>query len=172
MAPPPVDPNSLAWNEYVVNQPLNLTAIDGSTMTISLSDIDNYFLTSGGALIIFGLGVGMTFVVFCAMLLLTKPEKRRTVIFGLNLTGLILQFIRCLSDCIVYTDRGRGVGPNILGALGVLTQADYAPNYLFIICSLLWYLVIITSLLLQVRVVFGAEPKLQKYMTVLLLIFG
>lgn len=172
MAAPAVDPNSLAWNEYVANQPINLTAIDGTVMTVPLSKIDNYFLTNGGTLIICGLGIGMCSVLIIAMLLLTKPEKRRTVIFGLNLTGLILEFIRCVSFAVAYTDRGRGVGPNILGALLILTQLDYTPLYIFILSSLLWYIVIVSSLLLQVRVVFGAEPKIQKYLTILLALLG
>jgi len=170
--PPPIDPNSLAWNEYIANQPVNLTAIDGSSVVVPLSKIDHYFLSNGAALIIFGLGIGMSFVVFCAMLLLTKPEKRHTVIFGLNLTGLILLFIRCVSDAVVYTDHARGIGPNILGAVLLITQADYAPDYIFILASLLWYLITIASLLLQVRVVFGAEPRVQKYLTVALVIGG
>jgi hypothetical protein len=169
---PPVDPNSLAWNEYVVNQPINLTAVDGSWQVVPLSQIDHYFLSNGAALVIYGLGTGMAFTVFCAMLLLTKPEKRHTVIFGLNLSGLVLLFIRCVCDCAVYSDRGRGIGPNILGALLVLSQRDYVPIYIFILASLFWYLVTIASLVLQVRVVFGAEPKVQKLLTIFLVLGG
>jgi pheromone alpha factor receptor len=166
------NPNDPAWTNAVLGQPVNLTDITGEVMTVPLDVIDQYHTTLARSLIIYGVEMGMTFMLITVLVLLTKPDKRRTVIFGLNIAGLSLQFLRSLTDAILYNGPGHTIGAVFLGAFAQMTTTDYVPLYMFIVASIFWYAVVETSLILQVRVVFGAERKLQRYLTYGLGFFG
>jgi pheromone alpha factor receptor len=159
------DPNSIAWTNAVLGQPVNFTDITGETITVPLSAIDSYHTVLARSLIIFGVEIGMTFMLITVLLLLTKPDKRRTVIFGLNIAGLSFQFLRSLMVAILYNGPGRSVGMVFLGAFATMTTTDYVPQYFYIMATIIWYAIVETSLILQVRVVFGAERKLQRNLT-------
>jgi len=145
-------PNDPVWSQEIASQSFNLTDIFGDVYTFHLSDFDDYFHSTGESLIIFGVNLGMCVTIAVVLLLLTKPDKRRTPIFALNLAGLFLQFF--LQDT------------------SLTPESAFVPLYLYTFATIFWYIVIIASLILQVRVVFGAEPKAQKYLTWGLAVFG
>jgi pheromone alpha factor receptor len=159
------DPNSIEWTNAVLSQPVNFTDITGETITVPLDAIDSYHTVLARSLIIFGVEIGLTFMLITVLLLLTKPDKRRTVIFGLNIAGLSFQFLRSLMVAILYNGPARSVGMVFLGAFATMTTTDYAPEYFYIVATIIWYAIVETSLILQVRVVFGAERKVQQYLT-------
>src|ERR1700721_404731 len=163
--PTPLDPSSAAWASEVAAQTVNLTALDGSAVTLSLYDIDDFYVGTEQGLIVTSFGMGMCAVLFIAMLVLSKPEKRRTIIFGLNLGGLFIQFMRCLMNSIISTNMGFSLAQQFLDLTPLFTMRDYVPQFMFISFTILWYMVILSSLVLQVRVVFAAEPKYKKFFT-------
>jgi pheromone alpha factor receptor len=157
---------NLTWNEQVAAQTWNLTDAFGQTAAYTLQELDQFYQAIGNGLIVYGFGMGMCAVMFIAMIALSKPEKRRTVIFGLNLSALLFQFIRCLTDAINFTSVANSLEIDFLSTWAFMTGAAWGTLYLFFAFSVLWYAVILTSLVLQVRVVFAAEPTSQKLVTV------
>lgn len=169
-APNPSDPK---WNQEVEDQLFNLTDVFGDVNTFSLSnDIDAFYHDVGRSLIIFGVNMGLCVMVAVVLLLLTKAEKRRTPIFILNLIALTLMFIRMLCVAILYNGPGKTLGVILLGAVEIVNATIESPTYIFQIISIFWQIVIISSLILQNRVVFSADRTLQFYLTCGLSLLG
>lgn len=84
------------------NQSVELTYPDGvNTFMAPLGDasaLQRLAIQSG---IIFGIQIGVCVVLMLILALLTKPEKRRSVIFVLNQTALGFIFIRAILQCLV-----------------------------------------------------------------------
>src|SRR5271154_2690718 len=99
---PSHDANNLTWARELANQTFNLTDITGSVDTFSIADLDTFIFETGRSLLIFGLSVGMCGTVAVFLLILAKPDKRRTPVFVLNILCLALQFLRMLMVCISY----------------------------------------------------------------------
>jgi pheromone alpha factor receptor len=107
----------------------------------------------------------MCAMVAIVLLLLSKPDKRRTPIFILNISALTLNFFRMLFATILYNGQIFTLRVQFLDDNVYTTVADFVPLYLYTIITIIWYVIMIVSLIVQVRVVFGAEPKTQKYLT-------
>ena len=168
-----VDPNDPKWLAHIATQSFNLTDITGATIPISLTEVEDYFHKKSNSLIIFGVEIGLCIMLTIVLLLLTKPDKRRTAIFALNITGLILETIRFITSSVQYNSPLFYLAYQVLGDDAPLTNKDYVPPVIYSISTIIWYAVVEVSLVLQVRVVFGAERKLQRILTVVLgFLFG
>jgi pheromone alpha factor receptor len=163
-----VNPNDPAWAKHIASQDFNLTDITGTVNTFSLSDVDSYYFLKSRSLIVFGVEIGLCIMLTIVLLLLTKPEKRRTLIFGLNIAGLILETIRFITTAINYNSQIFTIGVQFLGARAQLPSDFGVAIDIYSVMTILWYAVVEASLVLQVRVVFGAERKLQTLLTVVL----
>ena len=159
------NPNDPVWAQHIATQEFNLTDITGAVDTFSLSDIDSYFFLKSRSLIVFGVEIGLCIMLTIVLLLLTKPEKRRTLIFGLNIAGLVLETIRFIVTAINYNSSNFSVGVQFLGATAQLPGDFSVPLDIYSVVTIFWYAVVEASLVLQVRVVFGAERKLQTILT-------
>ena len=84
------NPNNATWAAIVADQTFNLTSITGRVEPFRLSEFDYLLHDIGRALIVFGVNMGMCVMVAAVVLILSKPEKRRTPIFALNIVGLTL----------------------------------------------------------------------------------
>jgi pheromone alpha factor receptor len=158
-------PNDPVWSEEIASQPFNLTDITGNVDTFTLSDFDALYNDLGRSLVIFGVNMGMCITIVIVVLILTKREKRRTPIYALNVAGLVLQFLRMLLSAIDYNGANFTLEYQFLGENALIPNSANVPLYLYTFATIPWYIVIISSLILQVRVVFAAEPKAQKYLT-------
>jgi pheromone alpha factor receptor len=159
------DPNNATWAAIVASQTFNLTAIDGESYTFNLSDFDTVAWSYGQSLVILGTDIGMCAVLGIVLLLLTKPEKRRTRIFILNIAGLALQFVRMLLAAIQYNGINSGMAVQLLGTITLSPMSSFIPAFIYMIVTMFWYMAIITSIILQVRVVFGTERTTRKFLT-------
>ena len=162
---PQQNPNNATWAAIVSSQTVNFTDVFGNTQTIPLAIIDYYGYNLGRSLIIFGTNLGMCAMVTIVLLLLTKADKRRTPIFILNIAGLIAQFLRMLLICILYNGATSTFSAAVLGLALLKSTASEDPVYIYTIITIFWYVIIMSSLILQVRVVFGAERTSRKYLT-------
>src|SRR5271169_126823 len=157
------NPKNVTWATIVATQTFNLTDITGTVNTFSLADFNVVMHSVGRSLTIFGVNMGMCFTVALVVLLLTKPDKRRTPIFALNIAGLSFQFIRMLMVAIFYNGPDYNFQTNLLGDTVLLSSSIFIPVDINAIITIFWYTVIITSLILQVLVVFGTERKALLY---------
>jgi pheromone alpha factor receptor len=161
-----INPNNPRWIAHIATQYFNLTDINGDNVPTSLTDIEDFFHHKSNSLIIFGVQVGLCIMLTMVLALLTKAEKRRTAIFALNITGLILETIRFITISIQYNSVLFAIAVQVLGATALETSDDFVAPVIYSVSTIIWYAVVETSLVLQVRVVFGAERKLQKLLTV------
>jgi len=168
----PANPNAdmfnTTWASIVAAQTFNATDATGHVDTYSFHMLDAYMAFVGKALIVSGLSVGMTFVLIVVLLLLTRPEKRRTPVFVLNLMALFIQFFRMILSAAWWNSPAEDISTTFLDTNILASNANLWIINLFAIFSIVWYFVILTSMVLQVRVVFAAEPKSQKIVTAIL----
>ena len=83
----------------------NFTLLDatGNPFNVSLSDLDGYRLFGSQECIAMGVQIGACAILLIVLLLLTKPEKRTSVIFVLNSLALVCDIIRCTLESIFWT---------------------------------------------------------------------
>src|SRR5579859_6952506 len=157
-SPPPVDPTGAAWNNYVNSQSFNVTSLKGTPVTLSFPQIDSlaYLRTSTG--IVAGFAIGFCAQLFIILLLLTPKERRRQPIYLLNMTSLFLLTFINICRAIIYCSTYQNSGPQLLGAFFAYGKTTWVPLVLQAIINPLLFASIMTSLVLQTRVVFAAEP--------------
>lgn len=171
---PTPNPTSADWSLYVDTQNFNVTGLDGNPMTLSLAAVNNfiYWLITQDAM--YGFTIGATGILMIVLLILTTSQKARRPIFIFNFLSLLLLCLRetfwLATGCL---EVGYGVGEYLIGGFAQYPKPIYAvPDIFSCIISMFLYAVIFTSLILQVRVVFSAEPRTQKIITVLLSLFA
>jgi pheromone alpha factor receptor len=167
---PTPDPNSASWNLYVDSQTFNLTALDGTQTQISLVDVNQNTYTLLCQVAFFAFTVGFNGMLVIVLMLLTDRKKARRPIFILNFVCLILNTARnIIAISIVCSQYYYGLGEYFLAAVAQYPLRLYAtPNVIEIIFNIILYACILASLILQVRVVFSAEPRTQLVITVIL----
>jgi pheromone alpha factor receptor len=166
MSVPTPDPLSPDWSIYLDNQPFNLTALDGTQITLTLTDVNNamYWIIAQTAGYAFTLGFsGMLLIVLG---LLTTREKAKRPIFILNVLSLFLLLFRAIICTIIEcANYQHGIGEYFLAALAQYNTASFAPSIMLGVLNPLLYASMLSSLVLQVRVVFAAEPTTQRILT-------
>jgi pheromone alpha factor receptor len=169
MSVPTPDPLSPEWSIYLDNQPFNLTALDGSQITLTLTTVNDamYFIIAQTAGYAFTIGFsGMLLIILG---LLTTREKAKRPIFILNVLSLIIILVRSIIYVVVVcANYQHGIGEYLLGAIAQYTVATFAPSIMIGLLNPLLYITMLSSLVLQVRVVFAAEPTTQKILTVVM----
>lgn len=103
--------------------------------------------------IVFAAQLGGSLVLLIALLLLAKPEKRRSPIFILNALSLSINFILTLLNCLYFTGPFSEIAAILLQDYSRVPQVEYAKSITMTILSLILLLCAEASLVLQVRVV-------------------
>lgn len=115
-----------------------------------LEELVTYLVQSS---IVFAAQLGGSLVLLIALLLLAKPEKRRSPIFILNALSLTINFILTLLKCLYFTGTFTEVAAILLHDYSRVPPSEYAKSITTTILSLLLLLCAEASLVLQVRVV-------------------
>lgn len=171
-ATPTPDPTSPEWSIYLASQPFNLTSLDGTPITLQLSDIDLWLYYNTSEVISYAFALGFASMLFIILLILSRAEQRRQPVFILNLASLFFIMFRGVIGCIALCASYRGIASTILGARAQYSPATWAPYAMSMIINILIYGTIISSLVLQVRVVFAAEPSTQRFITWVMTFLG
>jgi pheromone alpha factor receptor len=163
---PPVNPTSAAWNNYVNSQSFNVTSLKGTPITISFPDIDNlsYLRTTTG--IVAGFAIGFCAQLFVILVLLTPPDRRRKPIYVLNMTSLFLLVFSNICRATISSSTYQNAGPQLLGAFFAYGKTTWVPIVILSVLQPFLYASIMASLVLQIRVVFAAEPATRRIVTV------
>jgi len=169
---PSPDPNSVAWNIYIDTQNVTFIGPDGTPQNVSLSDINDnvyYMLTSIAS---YAFAIGVTGVLMIVLLMQADRKKARRPIFILNFAALFFVCLKAIVDVAGWCCRWLyGIAEFLFGlTIQYDSTTIYFINTIALISQLLYYPFIMASLILQVRVVFAAEPKSRLFVTVLLTI--
>jgi pheromone alpha factor receptor len=168
-ATPSPDPTSAAWNIYLDNQNFNVTGLDGTPTTLNLGDIRVFLHGTATQSIVYGFGVGFCSMLAIVLILLTDSKKLRKPIYILNILSLVLYTFRSILAAIIQTTGATdGIASEFLSALAEYPKAEFAPLIMAYTIQPFLYATILGSLILQVRVVFAAEPVTQNVVTAIL----
>ncbi|RPB22669.1 hypothetical protein L211DRAFT_317139 [Terfezia boudieri ATCC MYA-4762] len=148
-------------------QSITLLYPDGSPITISLAEIDSWTQSSIRVISIFSTQVGACAVVLFLLFALTKPEKRKTPLFIFNSLSLCLVIIRSVLQICYFTGGWYGFFTFWAYYFEDLKRKDYDISIAATVMALLLHICIMTSLVLQVRVVYGPNPRVNRIMTML-----
>lgn len=137
----------------IQTQPVVLTYPDGvNQFSTTLDQIVAFQRTGIQTAIIFGIQIGVTIILMLILALLTKPEKRRSVIFILNQAALGFIFIRAILMCLSilgplfeYYNYIINYYPEVAGAKRISVTAE--------VFSFLTIVAVELSMMFQVRVV-------------------
>jgi len=167
-AVPTPDPNSAAWSIYLDNQSFNLTGLDGTPTTITLPELNTFIYSMKTSCAIQGFVLGFGSMLFIVLVALTRGERRRQPIYLLNLASLFFICWRAVLDLIIFEGSYQGVGENLLGANLQFGPGTYTPSIMSNLGNPPLYATVLASLVLQVRVVFSAEPTTRRIVTLIL----
>lgn len=162
---PVSNPTSIPWNNYINTQSFNVTGLDGTPVTLSFTEIDQLsqsYTTDG---IVNGFTIGFCSMLLIVLFLITPHKRRRRPILLLNVCSLFLLIVKSICICISDNASYSGVGPQLLGAFYAYDKTTWIPIVIESVLSPFLYVSIMTSLLLQVRVVFSAVPVTRRIIT-------
>lgn len=164
---PTPDPNSRLWSIYIDSQSFNVTGLDGTPTTLSFGEINSQIYAVGAEAACAGFALGFVSMLFIVLLLITPAAKIRKPIFLLNLVCLFLVAFRELMIMIVSCASYQGVGQQFLLGFAQYPNSTWSANIMNIVSAIGIYALVMTSLVLQVRVVFAAEPRTRKIFTII-----
>ncbi|KAJ5769490.1 Fungal pheromone mating factor STE2 GPCR [Penicillium odoratum] len=140
-----------SWNPEQQN--VTFLGKDKQPITISLPSLDQFFQYNIKRCIDYGSQLGATVVLFVIMVLLTRRDKRRSVIFILNSLALIFNFLRLLFQANYYTTGFERVYAFVSGDYSEVETSAYALSVVAVIFESLTVICFECSLVFQVHVI-------------------
>lgn len=141
---PPFDP---------FNQTFTLLDLHQSPQQFGIPELEEIITYLVQSSIVFAAQLGGCLILLIALLLLAKPEKRRSPIFLLNALSLSINFVLALLNCLYFTGPFTEIAAILLHDYSRVPPSEYAKSISMTILSLLLLLSAEASLVLQVRVV-------------------
>ncbi|KAI4128989.1 MAG: hypothetical protein LQ341_006615 [Variospora aurantia] len=134
-------------------QTFTLISGDGMAINITIPELDAFILYSVQISINHAAQLGASLIILIVLLLLTKPDKRKTPIFIINSTALVLNVLRSLLQCLYFTGPFSETYAYFSLDYSRVTTSDYASQVTIAVLMWLLLLFVEASLLLQIRVV-------------------
>ncbi|KAL8717033.1 MAG: hypothetical protein Q9225_005688 [Loekoesia sp. 1 TL-2023] len=134
-------------------QSFTLLMRDGTPFNVTIPELDDFILYNVQISINYAAQLGASLLFLVVLLLLTKPDKRKSPIFIINSVALILNVLRTLLQCLYFTGPFSETYAYFSVDYTRVSGSDYANQVA--ITVLIWLLLVCVevSLLLQVRVV-------------------
>lgn len=143
-SPAPFDP---------FTQNFTLQLEDGRPFTVSITDVDEFFLYSIQICINYAAQLGASLMLLIALVVLTKPDKRQSPVFILNSIALVLNVIRNVLQCLYFTGPFLNTYAHFGQDFSRVPGSAYATSIAATVLAVLLLICIEVSLVLQVRVV-------------------
>lgn len=135
------------------SQSFTLQASDGTPFNVSIPDLDYFVYYNNQICINYGAQTGASIVLLIVLLLLTKPDRRASPIFIVNVSSLALNIIRTVLLCLYFTGPFTETYAVFSGDFSRVHTGDYATSVTAAVFTLLVLVCVETSLCLQTRVV-------------------
>ncbi|KAJ4993325.1 pheromone receptor 2 [Stagonosporopsis vannaccii] len=159
--PPPFDPTTFdPWCQNIT-----MYAPDGSIITGNMETVDYYRLYSSRLGISFGSQIGSSLVLLLVLVLLTRSDKRRSLIFILNALCLLVNTVRVVFSACYLT--GSLMHPYaLLSGLFRATTTDLTISITSNTLSFIVLALVMASLSLQVWVACVTTGALQRMLII------
>ena len=135
------------------SQSFTLQASDGTPFNVSIPDLDDFVYYNNQICINYGAQTGASITLLIVLLLLTKPDKRASPIFIVNVSSLALNIIRTVLLCLYFTGPFTETYAVFSGDYSRVDTGDYAKSVTGTVFTLLVLICVEISLCLQTRVV-------------------
>lgn len=153
--PTPIDP---------FNQLVGLRYANGTEFSFPLSGFESISQQNTREGIAYGSQIGASLTMLIVLFLLTPPDKRRSPVFFLNTTSLLLNVGRILTLCIFYTAGWSKLYVVASGDFANITLGDYANSVLGTVLATLLVICTEVSLLFQTQVLCSTLIGLQRHL--------
>ncbi|KAL9610508.1 MAG: hypothetical protein Q9167_004793 [Letrouitia subvulpina] len=134
-------------------QSFTLVLLDGTPLNITMPDLDDFVRYSIQISINYAAQLGASLIFLIVLLLLTKPEKRKSPVFILNSLALAINVIRNLLQCLYYTGSFSETYAYFSQDYSKVTPSDYASQVTITVLNLLLLVCAESSLIMQVWVI-------------------
>jgi pheromone alpha factor receptor len=146
-------------------QLLTMFANYGNTIepiSVSMEDLTTFWYQNMHLGLVYGSQLGLASLMLITILLLTQPGKRRAPIYILNVSALVLDLSR--SALMAYWLTGMWNHPVVqfLGQYELVGRGDYVASVMVNVVRTLEVIVILWSLILQVRVILCTVTPFQR----------
>lgn len=148
------------FNPY--QQVIPLVTSDGIRFKITMDEVDAYVQNGVVSCIDFGAQLGASVVTLVMLLLLTRAQKRRSVVFILNVTALCLTIPRLVCDVLFFTGAFFEAYAFFSGDYARVGPSDYATSILAMVLEALVVIVILCSLFMQTMAICANLSTLKK----------
>ncbi|KAL8810204.1 MAG: hypothetical protein Q9200_002767 [Gallowayella weberi] len=129
-----------------------------------MADLDEFVLYGLQISINYAAQLGASLLFLIVLLLLTKPDKRSSPIFIINIVALTLNFLRNLLQCLYYTGPFSETYAYFAADYSRVSASDFANQIAITVLNFLLLVCVETSLLLQVRVVCVTARRVYRQM--------
>ncbi|KAK0515681.1 hypothetical protein JMJ35_001715 [Cladonia borealis] len=126
---------------------------DGTPFNVTIPELDAFVFYNDQICITYGAEIGASIVLFIVLLLLTKRDKRTSVIFIINALALLLNIIRMVCASIYFTGPFIETYAYFSQDFSQVHAKDKAVSVVSATLTALMLLFVETSLCLQARVV-------------------
>jgi pheromone alpha factor receptor len=160
------DSNATVFPSPVFNpldQTFTLSMSDGSQWEVSMADLDFYRLYALRICINYASQIGASLMLLVVLCVLTRREKRAAPVFILNASCLLVNSVRSITNCLYYT--GPWYNPYVYLSHDYSSVPESAKRMSVASNTLVLLLVmlVMASLILQVRVMLITTSKIQRF---------
>lgn len=134
-------------------QNITMHFADGSPFEVPVRSVDNWLQYCIRICINYGCQLGASIVLLVVLILLTRPEKRASAVFWLNVLALVSNIARLLCQLVYFSGPLVRMYPYFSGDYSRAPRSAYAASILEVIFGLLLVIFMEASLVLQVQVV-------------------
>lgn len=127
--------------------------IDRIPFNVSIDALNEFVQYNTMVCINYGSQLGASIILILLVALLTPPDKRRSPVFILNSSALVMNAARLLCMSIYFTTAFSEVYTYFSGDFSKVPTSAYADSILGVVCSLLLVICIEASLIIQTQVV-------------------
>ncbi|EPS45256.1 hypothetical protein H072_757 [Dactylellina haptotyla CBS 200.50] len=132
---------------------------DGSNMTFWFGQIDDFRRDQLFTNTIFSIQIGAALVILCVMFCVTHADKRKTIVYLLNVSNLFVVIIRGVFFVHYFMGGLARTYTTFTWDTSDVQQSEKATSIVSSICSLILMIGTQISLLLQVRICYALNPR-------------
>ncbi|KAF2503277.1 hypothetical protein BU16DRAFT_35268 [Lophium mytilinum] len=145
------------------NQTFKLYMADGSEFSVGMKDLDYYRNYAVRVCINFATQIGASIMLLIVLSVLTRRDKRNAPVFILNASSLLVNFIRSILQCLYFTGSYYSPYAYFAGDYSRVPKVEYGVSITANTLTLVLVMLVMSSLVLQVRVMLITAPKIQRF---------
>ncbi|KAI9868062.1 MAG: hypothetical protein M1813_006807 [Trichoglossum hirsutum] len=150
------------WDPF--KQSFTLLLPDRTPFNVTITAIDAFVFYNARICASFGSQLGASLILFAILAIVTRPEKRRSPIFIVNMLSLVLNTLRCFFQILYFSGPWSEAYTFFSGDYSRIPATSYANSIAAEIVALLLLIAVEFSLVMQAHVVCATMRDMYRYM--------